>query len=99
MRRLLAGMAITTIVALSACWAHADDQQIAQQIVQKLRQQKASGQLVGFGIDLEVDSGIVWLKGHVASRQQHKLVVDIARHTADVKQVVNDLQVKSTSPA
>jgi osmotically-inducible protein OsmY len=99
MRRLMAGMAILTIVALSACWAHADDQQIAQHIVQKLRQQKAAGHLVGFGIDLEVDSGIVWLKGHVGSSQQHKIVLDIARHAPGVEQVVNDLSVKDTARA
>ena len=65
MRRLLLGLAIASIAALSPCWVHADDQQIAQQIVQQLRQQKADGRLTGFGIDLEVESGIVWLKGHV----------------------------------
>ena len=79
MRRLLLGLAIASIAALSPCWVHADDQQIAQQIVQQLRQQKADGQLTGFGIDLEVESGIVWLKGHVRSREQQALVLDIAQ--------------------
>ncbi len=99
MRRLLLGLAIATIAALSPCWVHADDQQIAQQIVQQLRQQKAGGQLAGFGIDLEVESGIVWLKGHVRSAEQQKLVLDIARRVSGVQQVVNDLQVNTAATA
>ncbi len=97
MRRLLVGLAIASIAVLSPCWVHADDQQIAQQIVQQLRQEKAQGTLAGFGIDLEVDSGIVWLKGHVASKQQQKKVLEIARHIPGVQQVVNDLHVQQTA--
>ena len=97
MRRLLVGLAIASIAALSPCWVHADDQQIAQQIVQQLRQQKAQGTLAGFGIDLEVDSGIVWLKGHVASKQQQQEVLEIARHVSGVQQVVNDLTVNAAT--
>lgn len=97
MRRLLLGLAIASIAVLSPCWVHADDQQIAQQIVQQLRQQKADGQLTGFGIDLEVESGIVWLKGHVSSSDQQSLVLDIARRVGGVQQVINDLEVKAVA--
>ncbi|MHB0956188.1 MAG: BON domain-containing protein [Pirellulaceae bacterium] len=97
MRRLLLGLAIASIAALSPGWVQADDQQIAQQIVQQLRQQKADGRLTGFGIDLEVESGIVWLKGHVTTPEQQQLVVEIARRVEGVGQVVNDLQVKEAS--
>lgn len=93
MRRFILGLAIVFIAALSPCWVHADDQQIAQQIVQQLRQEKADGRLSGFGIDLEVESGIVWLKGHVANREQHQRVLEIARTVTGVQQVVNDLQI------
>jgi osmotically-inducible protein OsmY len=92
-------LAIASIVALSPCWVHADDQQIAQQIVQQLRQQKADGRLTGFGIDLEVESGIVWLKGHVTTPEQQQLVLEIARRVEGVVQVVNDLRVKEASAA
>jgi osmotically-inducible protein OsmY len=98
MRRLLVGLAIMSIAALSPCWVQADDQQIAQQIVQQLRQQKADGKLTGFGIDLEVESGIVWLKGHVTSPEQQQLVLDTARRVDGVTQVVNDISVKSAAP-
>ena len=94
MRRLLVGLAIASIAALSPNWAQADDQQIAQQIVQQLRQQKDDGNLTGFGIDLEVESGIVWLKGHVTEKEQQALILDIARHVSGVEQVVNDIRIK-----
>ena len=95
MRRLFLGLAIASIAVLSPCWVQADDQQIAQQIVQQLRQQKADGELTGFGIDLEVESGIVWLKGHVRSPEQRAIVLDVARRVGGVQQVVNDLQIKA----
>ena len=95
MRRLLVGWAIASIAALLPCWVHADDQQVAQQIVQQLQQQKADGSLTGFGIDLEVESGIVWLKGHVSSREQQTLVLEMTRRVPGVEQVVNDLQIKT----
>ncbi|MHB8973425.1 MAG: BON domain-containing protein [Pirellulaceae bacterium] len=99
MRRLFLGLAIASIAALSPCWVHADDQQIAQQIVQQLRQQKADGRLTGFGIDLEVESGIVWLKGHVTTPEQQQMVLEIARRVEGVEQVVNDLRVKDAAVA
>lgn len=94
MRRLLLGLAVAVIAALSPCWTLADDQEIAQQIVQRLRQEKTEGRITGFGIDLEVESGIVWLKGHVASREQQQLVLDVVRDVDGVTNVVNDLAVK-----
>ncbi len=99
MRRLFLGLAIASIAALSPCWALADDQQIAQQIVQQLRQHKAEGRLNGFGIDLEVESGIVWLKGHVTTAEQQQLVLDATQKVEGVTQVVNDLEIKAAPPA
>ncbi len=99
MRRLFVGLAIALIVALSPGSVRADDQLIAQQIVQQLERQKADGRLTGFGIDLEVENGIVWLKGHVTSDEQHRLVLDIARRVNGVTQVVNDISVKAAPAA
>ena len=99
MRRLVFGLAIASIAVLSPCWVRADDQHIAQQIVQQLQEQKADGKLSGFGIDLEVESGIVWLKGHVRSTEQQSLVLDIARRVSGVEQVVNDLQIENVAAA
>ncbi|MFO7902343.1 MAG: BON domain-containing protein, partial [Pirellulaceae bacterium] len=95
MRRLLFGLAIASIAALLPCQVHAGDQQVAQRIVQQLRQHKADGQLKGFGIDLEVESGIVWLKGHVQSQKQQALVIDVARRVDGVEQVINDVEIKA----
>lgn len=97
MRRLLLGLAVAVIAVLSPCWALADDQAIAQQIVQRLRQEKTEGRITGFGIDLEVESGIVWLKGHVATGEQQQLVLDVVRRVDGVTNVVNDLTVQGAA--
>ena len=57
----------------------ADDQQIAQQIIEKLQAEKQAGSLKGFSIDLQVDEGTVWLSGRVASEQQQAEALDLAR--------------------
>lgn len=102
MRRFVVGLAILTVLTFSTTFVRADDDQIAQHLVQKLQEQKKSGDLKGFGIDLKVESGTIWLKGRVSSLEQHRLVLEIARHTPGVKQVINDLNITpstSTPPA
>ena len=66
---------------------------IVQQIAGRLQKEKQAGNLRGFNVDLQCDNGTVWVSGHVASQEQHALVIDIARRVAGVKQVVNDLKV------
>jgi len=72
----------------------ADDPQIAKSIAEALKSQKDAGNLHGFKINLEVDQGTVWLKGHVADDEQQALAVRIAETTKGVDQVVNDLKVE-----
>lgn len=98
MRRLVVGLAMT-IASLAPVAVQADDQQIAKDIVTQLQSLKSSGQLKGFGIDLEVDNGTVWLKGYVADEAQRDTVLDIARHVVDVQQVVNDLTIEAEPEA
>ncbi len=71
------------------------DEGIAKSITAKLTTYKESGQLRGFGINMSVDKGTVWMSGHVANQDQRDLVLDVARRVTGVKQVVNDLDVKS----
>ena len=68
-------------------------QQIAQELVKKLRAEQEEGNLERFGIDIEVDKGILWLKGQMASKEQRHIVLEIARRISGVKQVVNDLSI------
>lgn len=99
MRRFLVGTAILAVALAAPCRAPADDQAIAQHIAQQLRTQKEQGKLKGFGIDLQVDQGTVWLSGEVASAEQRDLALDIARRAGGVKQVINDLVVSDAVAA
>lgn len=93
MRRLV-GLAVVGLATLAPTWANADDEQIAQEIIQKLQGKKNAGLLKGFGIDLEVDNGTVWMKGIVSSSEQQKMALDIARRVPGVEKVVNELALK-----
>lgn len=92
MRRLL-GVALVSLATLSPTWAMADDQAIAQSILQKLQENKDSGKLKGFDINLDVEEGTVWMQGKVASEEQHALALNIARRVSGVTQVVDDMTV------
>jgi hypothetical protein len=93
MRRYVFRLAILSLAALGTGAVRGDDQQIAQQIIEKLQAEKQAGTLKGFSIDLQVDEGTVWLSGRVASDQQQARALDLARRITGVKQVVNDLTV------
>ena len=67
--------------------------EIASEIILRLRAEKAKGTLRGFGIDVEVDRGVVWLNGRVASPEQETLAIGLARQVPGVKQVVNKLSI------
>src|SRR6476659_4899806 len=93
MRRYVFRLVILSLALLGTSSVRADDQQIAQQIIERLQAEKKAGALKGFSIDLQVDEGTVWLSGRVASDQQQAKALDMARRVPGVKQVVNDLTV------
>jgi osmotically-inducible protein OsmY len=96
MRRLVVGLAIT-LAAIVPAIGLADDPQIAKSIAEALKSQKDAGNLHGFKINLEVNQGTVWLKGHVADDEQQALAVRIAESTEGVGNVVNDLKIEETA--
>lgn len=93
MRRLVVGLVIT-LATIAPAIGLADDPQIAKSIAEALKSQKDAGNLHGFKINLEVDNGTVWLKGHVNDDEQKALAARIAESTTGVEQVVNDLKVE-----
>jgi len=95
MRRYCLRLALLSLTAIAPIAVYGDDQQIAQQIVEKLQAEKKAGTLKAFSIDLQVDEGTVWLSGRVASEQQQARALDLARRVPGVKQVVNDLLVNA----
>ncbi|MEQ8787320.1 MAG: BON domain-containing protein [Pirellulaceae bacterium] len=99
MRRNVLPLAILAAVALAPGMLLADDQQIAETIVERLSKEKEMGSLRDFELDLEVDSGQVWMKGRVANPQQQNLVLEVARRVPGVTQVVNDMAVVNADAA
>jgi hypothetical protein len=97
MRRYCLRLALLSLTALGPVAVYGDDQQIAQQIVEKLQAEKKAGTLKAFSIDLQVDEGTVWLSGRVSSEQQQARALDLARRVPGVKQVVNDLTVNAAA--
>ena len=93
MRRYVFHLAILSLAALAPGLARGGDQEIAQQIIEKLQAEKQAGTLKKFSIDLQVDEGTVWLTGRVASEEQQYRALDLARRVPGVKQVVNDLTI------
>lgn len=96
MRKFFVSLAIG-LATVAPSWAQADDEQIAQEIIDKLQSKKDAGELKGFNIDLEVDSGTVWLSGTVATPEQQKVAIDIARRVSGVEKVVNRLKVQGAA--
>lgn len=101
MRRYVFSLAILALATVGVTAVRGDDQEIAQQIVQKLQQEKQAGHLKGFAIDLQVEDGTVWLSGRVANADQQAKALDVARRIPGVAQVVNDLSIAAdqTAPA
>jgi hypothetical protein len=96
MRRYVFSFAMLAIASCLPVAAYAGEQQdkkIAEQVVQRLQKEKASGRLKGFSIDLQVENGTLWLSGRVPSAEQQAAALDVARRVPGVKQVVNDLSV------
>lgn len=71
----------------------ADSRAIAEDIISQLRAEMKRGNLKGFGVDVAVDAGVVTLQGRVATEQQRRLALDIARSTRGVKRVLDELDV------
>ena len=90
MRRLIVGMAVAAIAALSPLAALAGDQEIAQDIAANL---KNSGRLQGYNIGVKVQDGVVWLEGTVTSQQQMAAALNVVQHTPDIKKIMNAMSI------
>ena len=93
MRRFIFGMALAGIVLAANPLAVADDAAITKQIAEQLREQQRLSNLKGFDIGIQVEDGTVTASGQVASAEQGRLALEIARRVPGVRMVVNDLHV------
>lgn len=96
MRRLGLGFAVATMLLLMPQTGRADDQSIANRIMQGLQTAKQQGQLKGFQLDLKVEEGTALLTGYVASEEQEALVFDIAQTARDLGlvQIVDEIEIR-----
>ncbi len=100
MRRFFMGLAIASLTVASPIAAQAGDREIADTIVQTLKDRQTNGSLKDFDIDLAVENGVVTLTGKVANAQQATAVVEASRATAGVVEIINEIEVrKSIDPA
>jgi osmotically-inducible protein OsmY len=98
MRRLVFGLAVLGMFAVVQPQAQADDQAVAQRVVETIQQHKKTGALKGFGLDLQVENGVVWVKGEVANAQQHQLLIQSVAQLEGVVDVVNDVSIRAPKP-
>lgn len=97
MRRFFLGLALIAMLGVVPSKVRGNDRQIAHQIVTTLQEHKDQGDLTDFNIELEVEGGSVYLKGHVASEAQEKLAIEIARRSTGVRQVFNEMEIVPAS--
>jgi osmotically-inducible protein OsmY len=98
MRRLVFGLAVLGMFAVVQPQTQADDQAVAQRVVETIQQHKKTGALKGFGLDLQVENGVVWVKGEVANAQQHLLLIQSVAQLEGVVDVVNDVKIRAPKP-
>ncbi len=96
MRRFFYGLAFAMLVAVVPASAHADDQAIANHLVEQLRTAQQNGSLKDFSLDMNVKEGVVWFKGTVATSQQEQMVLrtaQLAKNLGVVK-IVDEISVR-----
>ena len=95
MRRLVLGIAVA-VTSLIPVLGMADDQQIADYIKSRLQVEQSQGNLKGFNVDMRVERGTVWFKGHVSNAAQEMTILGAAQQAGHlgVVQVVDDIEVR-----
>lgn len=99
MRRLVLGIAVA-VTSLIPVFGMADDQQIADFIKGRLQAEQQQGNLRGFNVDMRVEQGTVWFKGHVSNPAQEMTILKTAQaagHLGVVK-VVDDIEAQAALP-
>lgn len=96
MRRLVLGIAVA-VTSLMPVMGVADDQQIADYIKSRLQAEQQQGNLRGFNVDMRVENGTVWFKGHVSDSTQEMTILKTAQQAGHlgVTQVVDDIAVRA----
>ena len=98
MRRFVLGIA-AAVTSLMPTIGMADDPQIADYIKGQLQSEQQQGNLRGFNVDMRVEQGTVWFKGHVSNSAQEMIILKAAQQAGHlgVVQVVDDIEVQGAN--
>lgn len=99
MRRFFMGMTIMSLSAACPIAVHAGDREIADAIVNTLKERQTDGSLKDFDLDLTVEQGVVTLSGSVANPAQAAAVVAASRSTTGVVELVNKITIRDAVAA
>ena len=97
MRIKFLGLAIAAIATFGTASAWGGDREIAEQIIQRLKQNRQTGVLRDFTLDMKVDQGVVLFRGKVHEAAQKKVVLRAADGIEGVVNVVDEVKVQATA--
>jgi hypothetical protein len=87
-----------TVLPVSAAEPQ-DDAEVVAAVVSALRNAKAKGELVGFGVDVRSNNGVLQLTGRASSSQQRDKILKIAANVNGVAGVREAIAIPSATPA
>ena len=87
------GWVIAAIATLGPVQAWGGDREIAEQIIERLKINRDSGELKDFTLDMKVDQGVVVFKGSVSGSAQKTLVLKAADGIDGVEKIVDEVSV------
>ena len=98
MRRKYFGLAIAAIATFGPMQAWGGDREIAEQIIKRLKNNRDSGTLKDFTLDMKVEKGVVLFRGKVSKDNQKNLVLGTAKGIDGVTKVLDEVEVTTAAP-
>lgn len=95
MRRIFTSLAMTALAAVIPTLVLAGNQEVADQIAQRLR---GSGEVSDYKISIKCQDGTAWLRGRVANEEQMNRALKVVFQTPGVTRVVNELTLAPATP-
>ena len=93
MRRMFFGLAIAAFATFGPMQAWGGDREIAEQIIQRLKNNRDSGALKDFTLDMKVEDGVVLFRGNVSQAAQKQVVLRAADGIVGISRVVDEVNV------
>ncbi len=74
-----------------------DDEQLKYAVVRAIGLAQSEGYLKNFGVDVNVDDGVIDLEGHAASHEQREFLAKVAQHAPGAQGVRNRIEVAANA--